>query len=78
MTCGQNVSYGDGLYVTNTTSGAPRVGFVFWSHPDVAYELTIYPVCRLGIPVECHVHRINRCERNPSHSEYVSLRVFSL
>ncbi len=34
---GQNVSYGDGLYVTNTTAGAPRVGFVFGSHLDVAF-----------------------------------------
>ena len=25
---GQNVSYGNGQYVTNTTAGAPRVGWV--------------------------------------------------
>jgi len=53
---GQNVSYGDGLYVTNTTAGTPRVssliGFIVTWHFDFA----IYPVCCLGVPVECHIH----------------------
>lgn len=29
---GQNISYGDGLYVTNTTAGAPRVSVLFESY----------------------------------------------
>ena len=43
------------------------------SHFYVEFELTIDLVCRLGIPVECHVHGTNRCEHNQSYSEYVAL-----
>ena len=34
---GQNVSSGDGLYVTNTTAGTPRLGPLFGSHFDIAF-----------------------------------------
>jgi len=34
---GQNVSYGDGLYVTNTTAGTPRVSPLIGSHCDMAF-----------------------------------------
>jgi hypothetical protein len=34
---GQNVGYGDGLYVTNTTAGAPRVSPLFVIHFDAEF-----------------------------------------
>jgi len=58
---GQNVSHGDGLYVTNATTSAPRMSPLFGSHLMCHSEDATYPVYRFVVP---QVRRNNRCERD--------------